>query len=224
MSINLIKHALMEQAGNEGGGAAPVTPVETATPPADVVSKAEFEKVMSELHKHKAKAKSLEDKVNEDKMSRMKEQNQWKEIAEAKEREAAEARERAEKVQSSFLSEKKYTAAREKCMALGIRAEALSDLEMLDLESIQIETTSTGKINVLGADKFAERLKTTKPHWFQEKKATTVNTDATRVIDQGGTVTPQMIMEAEKEARKTGDTSKYHDLHKRFQQQRLARR
>lgn len=199
-------------------------PTSTATAPTEMISKAEFEKVMSELHKHKAKAKALEEKSNEEKMSRMKEQNQWKEIAEAKEREALEARDKAERVQSSFLSEKKYTAAREKCMALGIRPEALSDLEMLDLEQIQIETTSTGKINVLGADKFAERLKTTKPHWFQEKKTTTVNTDATRVFDTGGTVTPTMIMEAEKEFRKTGDRTKYEDLHKRYQQQRALTR
>ncbi len=95
--------------------------------------------------------------------NKLKENNQWKELAEAKEKEANDAKAETARIKDSFVGNQKYNAARDKCKALGLRPEAEADLESLDLEAITIETTSTGKINVLGADKFAERLKTVKP-------------------------------------------------------------
>lgn len=186
------------------------------------VSRAEFERIQAELNKHKSTAQKLKEQLDADKTNKMKEQNQWKELAEAKERELAEEREKAERLQNSYLDEKKYTAVQAACQKLGLRAEALSDLEMLDLEQVQIETTNTGKINVLGAERFAERLKSLKPHWFATQTAPSVNTNGTRVLDSGGAITPKMLLDAEKEGRKSGDMSKYQTLFKSYQTQRAA--
>lgn len=210
-------------AGNKGAGAGGAgTGAGTGTNKEETVSKAEFDKVLAELHKHKKTATTLKDAADADKTTRMKEQNQWKELAEANEKKAADALAESTRIQTSFLSEKKFSALQSKCTALGLRPEAVSDLEMLDLADITIETTSTGKVNVLGADKYAERLKTLKPHWFTDPKTLNVNTNGTRTHDKGGAVTTQDLIAAEKEARKTGNLAPYHELHKKYQTQRQA--
>jgi hypothetical protein len=200
--------------GGAGGGSAK----------ADAISKADHERALADMHKYKREAEKLKQEREAEKTAKMKEQNQWKELAETREREAAELKTANERIQNSYLGEKKFSSVHAKCLALGLRPEAVSDLEMLDLGDITVETTSTGKINILGADKFAERLKTLKPHWFAEKAPPTVNSSGTRVLDSSTTLTAQDVAAAEKEARKTGDFSKYHELHKKFQQQRMTAR
>lgn len=202
-------------------------PAEPVQPQPETVSKADLERALKDLHKYKAQVQEFKEKSEQEKIQRMKEQNQWREIAEAKEREALEFKKQATEVQQSYLNEKKYAALSSACSQLGLRPEAVSDLELIDLSAVQIETTSTGKINVLGADKVAEQLKRQKPHWFSEPKPPLVNSSGQRVHDQSGTITYDMLMTAEKEAQKSGDMSKYAALHKQFQQQqqrlRLAR-
>ena len=186
------------------------------------VGREEFQKVLNDLHKHKSEARTLREQIEADKLNKQKEQNQWREIAEAKEKESLEYKTRAEKIQESYLGERKYNSVRSACEKMGLRPEAVGDLDMLDLKDVQVETTSTGKINILGSDKFAERLKTLKPHWFSAPSTTHVNTSGNRVHDSSGPVSVSQVMEAEREGRKTGNMSKYNDLHSKFQQQRLA--
>lgn len=207
-------------AGQTPGAAA--APASGQSQQLETVSKADMERVLNDMHKYKKELLKLKEEKDSEKTARMKEQNQWKELAEAKEREAAEAREKSERLQMSYLSEKKYGALKSSCSALGLRPEALSDLEMLDLSEVQIETTSTGKINVLGAEKFAERLKATKPHWFLDKQTPTVNGAGPRVQDNMGAITPAMLLKAQADGQKAGDLSKYNSMAQTYLQQRRA--
>lgn len=188
----------------------------------DRVARADHERALADMKKHKARADKLEQERKQEKESKLKEQNQWKEIAETKEREAAEAKQEADNLRASYVNDKKFNAVRSKCEALGLRPEAISDLEALDLEDIQIETTSTGKINVLGADKFASALKARKPHWFSDKAAPKVNTNGQRVIEGSGEVTVAELLKVEAEGKKSGNMQPYYELHKKYQQQRMA--
>ncbi len=217
--------------GDDGGGAddaaskAAAEKAKAAKSKADdKVERADHERALADLQKYKKEAKALKDEKDKAATEKLKAENKWKEIAEANETKAKEADERAEKLQGSFLEGKRFDAARLACEKLGIRAEAVGDLDALDLKDIQIETTSTGKINVLGADKFAERLKTLKPHWFTDKRKPNVNTRGNTVVDSDGPITAQQIVEAEKAGRKSGDMKPYYDLHKQFQNQRAAAR
>lgn len=207
--------------GGEGGGGGAGDKVDKGDK-ADHVSRADHERALADLQKFKREAAKLKEEKENEKTNKLKEQNQWKEIAEQREREAKEAREESERIRNSYVGERKFNAVRGKCEALGLRPEAISDLEMLDLEEIQIETTNTGKINVLGADRFAQRLKTLKPHWFADKTPPNVNTKGARINDNGGVLTAADLIAAEREGRKSGDMSKYHELHAKFQQQRKA--
>jgi len=189
----------------------------------DVVARADHDRAIADMLKFKAEAATLKAEKEAAETTRMKASNQWKEIAEAKEKEAETLKADNKRMQDSYLGDKKFNAVQAKCLALGLRAEAASDLEMLDLDAVTIETTSTGKVNVLGVDKFAERLKTLKPHWFADPKQTKINSDGTRVIEGGnGLLTPADLLAAEKEAKKTGDHTKYYNLHKQYQTQRLG--
>ncbi len=176
------------------------------------------------MQKFKKEAKTLADEKKKAADQKLKDENNWKALAEANELKAKEAEDRSEKLQSSFLEGKKFDAVRLACEKLNLRAEAVGDLDALDLKDVVVETTSTGKINVLGADKFADRLKTLKPHWFEAKGKPNVNTRGTGVRDSDGPITPQTIYEAEKAGRKSGDMSKYNEMHLQYQKQRAAAR
>jgi hypothetical protein len=192
---------------------------QTPEPKKETVAFADHERVIADLNKAKKEMERLKSERENEKTAKLKEQSQWKELAEKYETDAKTAREESDRLRNSYVEGKKFAAVQEKCLALGLRAEAVSDLEMLDLVDVQIETTNTGKTSVLGADKFAERLKTLKPHWFAGKSAPNVNTDGTRVID-GEPITPAMLLKAEAEGKKSGDLSGYHAMFKTFQSQR----
>lgn len=202
--------------GGEGKGGKKV--------PAETVTREAHDKALADMHKYKKEAKELREREEKAKTDKLKADNQWKELAEANEKKAKEADERSEKLQNSYLSDRKFNAARAACEKLGLRPEAVEDLDALDLGEITVESTSTGKINLLGAEKFAERLKTTKPHWFSDKEGPNVNTGSTRVRDSNGPVTAQQILKAEAEGRKSGDMSGYKALIGKFNQQRVQAR
>lgn len=190
----------------------------------DTVSRIEFERMTQDMLKYKKAAKEAADQKAAEIEARLRGENKWQELAEAKEREAAEARTKAERIEQSYLNEKKYNAVHAKAVSLGLRPEAVADLDMLDLEALQVETTSTGKINILGADKFAESLKARKPHWFGAATAPKVDAKGRRITESNGSVTLDDVMKAEAEGRKSGDRTKYYELHKQYQQQRQTGR
>lgn len=186
------------------------------------VSRADHERALADLNRFKKAAEKAAQEKKEAETARLKKENDYKTLAEQKEQEAKEAREEADRLKSSYVNDRKFNAVRQQCDALGLRPEAISDLESLDLEDIQIETTSTGKINVLGADRFAKALKAKKPHWFADKAAPKVNTNGQRILDSGDTLTAKDLLKLQAEGQKSGDMSKYHEAHKKFQQQRMA--
>ena len=147
----------------------------------------------------------------------MKKNQQWQELAELKEKEADEAKRDSAKLKESLVFDRKFSAIREAALAAGIRKEAVSDLELLDLSEVQIETTSTGRINIIGADKTVDRLKTLKPHWFGNK-GNKVNSDIPDV-QTSGSVTMKQIYEAEKKAKESGDYAPYKQALIKYKQQ-----
>lgn len=188
----------------------------------EYVSRADHERALADLNRFKKAAEKAAQEKKDAETARLKKENDYKTLAEQKEQEAKEAREEADRLKSSYVNDRKFNAVRQQCETLGLRPEAISDLESLDLEDIQIETTSTGKINVLGADRFAKALKAKKPHWFADKAAPKVNTNGQRILDSGDTLTAKDLLKLQAEGQKSGDMSKYYEAHKKFQQQRMA--
>lgn len=189
----------------------------------DAVSRADHQRALSDMMKYKKKVEALENDKKRETETRLREQAKWQELAETMQRERDETIERMSKLSSSIVERERTSALRVKAMALGLRSEAVDDLDTLDLSELQVETTNTGRMSVLGVDKFAERLKTQKPHWFADRKPVQINTRQQSSSDDGtAPITAGQLLAAEKEAAKGGEhDAKYKDLFKRYQQQRL---
>jgi len=150
----------------------------------------------------------------------MKAQEKWKELAELQEKEKLEALAKLENVNTAVAKDKKYTAVKLAAQSLGIRKEALEDLELLDFPEVQIEVTSLGNVNIVGAATAVERLKLIRPHWFG-KKATALNSSSPEIVE-GAKITTQQVIDARKKASKSknpSDYDSYEKLHKQFQSQ-----
>jgi len=186
----------------------------------ETVGAAEYQRVLADATKHKAEAKKFQVELETKRVDEMKKANEWESLAKLREEKLTALEADNTRMKESFVNEKKFSAVKVLAVAAGLRKEALSDLDLLELNSVMLETTSTGKMNVLGAERFVESLKTSKPHWFAAPTAPNVNTDGVTVVDSMvGPVTVEMIMAAEKESLKTGDKSKYHDLHNKYRKQ-----
>jgi hypothetical protein len=139
-------------------------------------------------------------------------------LAELKQQEAESYREKYEGLTSTIVEDKKFSAVKTAAIQAGIRKDALDDLEFLSLEDVVIETTSTGRHNILGAEQFIAKLKTTRPHWFSSKTRG-INADVPEVTG-ASKVTSQEIIKAENEARKSGDWAPVKKLYEQYTAQR----
>ena len=185
---------------------------------AKLVSKEAYEKVMADMHKYKKQLKEFEAKNKEAEMKVLKEKQEWQKIAELKEQEAKEALEQKERMTKAIVTDKKLSAIREAALKHGVLESALEDMDFLDWSSVQVETTSTGRINVLGVEDAVKRVKTLKPHWFG-KPAPKINGKVPETKGTDGIVTVEKLNKLRKEAMKSGDYSAYEPAFKAFQAQ-----
>lgn len=147
----------------------------------ETVDKAEFQKVLNQMHEQKKRAKDLEARLKEAEISKLKEQQNWQQIAELKEKEAQEISTKYTALSENLVLDKKFAAVKEAALKQGILPSAIDDLEMIDLSSVVVEKTSTGRINVLGAEQLVSGLKLKKAHWF-ETKGSRINPETPGVI------------------------------------------
>lgn len=178
--------------------------------PEGYVTKAELDRVLSDLHKHKGRANEYEGKLKAFEEKALAEKEDFKSLAERYKAEADEAKSESQKIKDSFIGEKKHTAVREAALRLGMRPEAVGDLDLLSLEGVVIETTSSGKVNVLGAEAYIQNLKSAKPHWFgSEATPTKVNPGTPKLKGEGAAVSETDLLKLSAEAQKSGDYTQY---------------
>lgn len=185
----------------------------------DVVPKAELKKVLDEMMSYKKQVKEFESKFKAKEVQEMKDREEWQKIAELKEQEAMSARQEADSLKQSFVSAKKYDALKAAALSHGIKQEALEDLELVDFsDQVAVETTSTGRVNVLGAEDAIKTLKARKPYWFG-KSMGNVNHQSPENVS-GEAMTMDKIMQLQAEARKTSNWSAYESALKQYRAQK----
>lgn len=181
-----------------------------------------FRRMKEDMLRYKREAAELREQSEKRKLDELKASQRWQEVAEVKEREATEAKEETARLKKALVVDRKNQAIREAALKAGIRREALEDLDLIDLEDVTIETTSTGRVNVIGVPQAVQRLKTLRPHWFGNP-APGVNPETPGVSSAGGPVTVKDLMEAERKAKQSGDWSDYRGKLLQFQQAKRAR-
>lgn len=199
----------------------PANPPPADPPPAQSVSAEEHNKLLAKLKQaesdrdtHKANLKGKE-------LEQMKGQERWKEIAEMNEAEAKEARLENETLKKGIVSKDRMNAIRTAALQAGIRKDALDDLENFDFPEVQVETTSLGNVNIVGAQTAVAALKLKKPYLFGTKSSS-LNGSLPEVVE-GGTISLDQIMKAEEKARKSGsadDRAAYAKISQLYNQQR----
>jgi len=174
-------------------------------------------KLKSELSRIQKEYEDLQNQMKQKDIKEMKAKEDWQNLASQYEQEANEYKERYTQLQKNLIYDKKVSDLKTKALQYNLRKEALDDLDMLDLSDIQVETTSTGRINVLGTDDVLKRLKVSKPHWFQSQK-TNFNTQTPTATNQGK-ITFKDLKEAETKAKASGDYSDYKEKLLSFKKQ-----
>jgi hypothetical protein len=196
------------------------TPAPETPPAPEMVPKAEMEKVLADLHKWKNQAKELSVKSAAEREKLLVEQGRWEELAKEKDARLRELEERDAKTRQAFVDEKKFSAVKEAALKSGIRSEALPDLELVSLDKVQVETTSTGRVNVLGVEHAIEQLKLSRPHWFGGTKTVISGSDPQVNSTTTGIVNQKDLIKLSMEAQKTGDYTAYEKAFKQFRQQK----
>lgn len=149
----------------------PVAPNEPAAP--ETVEKSVYESVSNDMHKYKRQAQDnsaaneqLRSEIEALKTDKLKETNNYKELYESTQAKLEETTNQNVTFKKEVVHNMKLDALREHAVKKGLRD--LSDLDIVDLSSMTVETTNTGKFNVLGADLMVENLQKKKAHWFND--------------------------------------------------------
>lgn len=185
----------------------------------------DHKRAIDDLLKYKAEAQDLRKRLDSEEVTRLREKEDFKTLAEREKKRADEVEERLRKRDAFYNNETKLAAVKQAALKAGIRAEAESDLPLLSLEGVTVEVTNQGRFIVHGAEAYIEDLKRQKPHWFKTTKAPTVNSGSTSNSTPAGSfdpenLTPEKLLEAEKKLPR----EKFHELFRRYQQQRLKGR
>lgn len=165
-------------------------------------------------------AKEKADALEVIRMNGLKEKDDWKKVAQDFEEKYNTERATNANKDKIIVTDKKMTAIKDAALKAGLLESASDDLELVDFKEVTVETTSTGRINVLGVDRAVQSLKAKKPHWFG-KATPNVNGNAPGVGSPSGgsKISEADVLKAEDEARKTGDWSKVQALHKQYREQ-----
>lgn len=117
----------------------------------------------------------LASQMEEFKTQELEKQQRYKELWEAEKVKRSEIETNNQKNYSSFMETLKANAIEKEAIRLGLRKEAMQDLDLVDKSMLEIESTSTGKINILGVNDFLENLKLNRPHWFGDATPPKIN-------------------------------------------------
>jgi transcription termination factor NusB len=166
--------------------------------------KQDLYKWKSQAREKDAKLQELQGKIKSLEEKQLAEKEDYKSLYERVKQEKEELHNKLNQTGETFVNTQKMSKVKEFALQQGIRKEALDDLDMLDLEDIIVETTNTGRMSVVGADDFVSRLKNEKPHWFETRRAPSVNNNPSDFKPGGGSISPSELLELQK-----NDPAKY---------------
>lgn len=188
------------------------------TPQEETISLAKLKQLERELNSERGARKKAEQEVEVRRRQELKTKEDYKSLADQLEKELHEEKKRNEVTWSWFENNKKMDTVKAIAASHGIRKEALSIIEGMDLDGVDIEKTSTGRINVLGAETFVSGLKSKMPFLFENKTAK-INAESPQVSNGSGPITYEKLMELKEEWKKTGDSAAYAKALQMYKQQ-----
>lgn len=174
---------------------------------ANTVDRDLLEKFKQDNIKAKKRLQELEAQLEVERRNKLKEKEDWKTYAETLEKELESTRTERQALSQAMIYDKKVEAIRIAALNAGIRKDAIKHLEKFGTEGVDIETTSTGRINILGAEQFVARLKAEAPYLF-DVKGTKVNAESPSMVGKTE-ITIEKLNELRDHWKKTGDSAPY---------------
>jgi hypothetical protein len=95
----------------------------------------------------------------------------YKTLFETRDKELQDLRNKQSEQSQSIAKTFKLQAKREQALKAGIREEALQDLEYFPDDELELRRSESGVLDVTGADRWIENLKTSKPYLFKSSSA-----------------------------------------------------
>ncbi len=175
--------------GGEGGASTDpknknkvIEPIEPKKEPDEMVSRAELEKAVQasesykkDMLKYKDDNAALRNDNETKERERLKGQEDQTAYIANLENSNAELEQKDKSRSEAFINSQRKAAVKEGCLKAGIIPEAMSDLDLLDMNAVQVELTDRGTVNVLNADAFVLNLVNTRKHWFKGSKRPNFN-------------------------------------------------
>lgn len=185
----------------------------------------DHERALADLNKYKSKALTVEKELHtlKEQMQglqddKLKGSNDFKTLWEKSQEELGKTKEQLKTLRKGIELNAKMNALRGEASKLGLRQEAEEDLERF-ADEVALEWTSEGRAIPHGADLIAQKLKSSKSHWFKPTGVSTINSG-------GGTGTPPVeeltigyMLDLE-----TKDKKKYKELWPKFVEQQAKKR
>lgn len=210
----------------DGGTAAADTTVDSTT---QTTTNPGIEHALKDVQKFKREALEAKQQLEELKRqsqaaedAKLQEKNEFKTLYERTKAEKERLEEREKQIMGSLMMTRKMDAVKAAARKAGIMDTAEADLELLDLDGIETESTSRGNVNVLGAEEFVADLKSKRPHWFGGKVAPRINSGGAGAFDPTQTITPEQVVKAEQEGKRKGDMSEYHKVVQLYRSQKAS--
>lgn len=144
-----------------------------------------YEQIKSDMFRYKTQLKDAQVKqaeyeaklkeFEELKDQNLADNNNFKELWEKQKQRADENEVKYKDLQGALVENEKLSVIEKAALSAGLSKKAVEDLRLLDTSSVVVESTSTGRLNVLGHDEFVNELKQSRPHWFNDSKPPVVN-------------------------------------------------
>lgn len=190
------------------------------TPPDDSTP-SELELLRAQLKQEKKKAREWEKQLEAERIQKLTNEKNWEEIAKLQQTRADEAEGKLSTFSHALVQEKKLSAIRDAAVKAKIKPSMLDLLERLDFDDVIVEHTSTGRIQILNADKAVERVKLKHPDMFGGSQVS-VNANSPETHPPTGQVTYQQVKAAQElwaKTRSKEDQAKYQDVLLKFKAQ-----
>lgn len=210
-------------AAGGAGGAGPSGDSPNPNPnPSDkpkMVSWDVHQRMQDDLVKAKRRSQELEAKMGDLESEKLKAANDYKALYEGEQQKRQKVEGELKQFSNWAVQTQRFNAVKSEALAAGLRKEALSDLELIDLESVKVETTSTGRFLTEGAKERVEQLKSERPHWFTVGAPPTVNAGGASAPPPPGQgkLTVNDVVQAERDAKRGKITqARYQEIYKQY--------
>lgn len=113
------------------------------------------------------------------------------------------------KLLGSVVQSERYRAVFPALKKAGLRDDAENLLDHWSMDSIEVESTSSGRFSVSGVESFVEQMKKDYAYAFQKPKDPNVNGSSGNGTVKETQLTPEGLFKIEQECKKKGDMAPY---------------